>query len=399
LKKLAFFLLFFILLVDYFCYGLIVPIVTEKLGIRTGENAVLGSGLVLMLSPTYLVALPILCAISNLWGRKKTLVACFGLSVASYAVFVCGIYIGSAFVVLLSMNLSDITSAELPIAQAIVADTKSPLLKSYFFALLALVDLVDIVSTQLHDYMHQITNVIWFKPMVIALLVVFISLVNFFMAGKFLHATKPVVEDEEQDILTEIIEGFVHILSSKEIRTILIFFAVFALAWGLYFQNIYFFLTDGVVMQSERATLFMIYTCLFMFLTLVVLYPLLIRLLSFKDILFGALILSSIGLAAIAFMTTRDGRWVTGMLVAVSAPLIIPSVWTLLSAKLGRRHQVLVFSIAYLILTLFWEFSGGIVKILNMYSASLALQVSAVLMLCNIPLLLRHRKSSVFASS
>src|SRR5690606_16270254 len=97
--RLVFFLLFIILLVDYFCYGLVVPIVTEKLNMKTGENAILGSGLVIMLSPTYLVALPILCAIANLRGRKKVLATCFGLSVAGYLIFVCGIYWGSAFIV------------------------------------------------------------------------------------------------------------------------------------------------------------------------------------------------------------------------------------------------------------------------------------------------------------
>lgn len=391
--KFSFALLFIILLTDYFCYGLIVPVITEKLNMHTGQNAVLGSGLVIMLSPTYLVALPILCAVSNLWGRKKTFALCLGLSVASYLIFWTGAYVGSAFIVLLSVNLADITTAELPIAQAIAADTPNPWLRSYLFALLALADLIDIVSTQLHDYIHQLTNYQWFNPMLIAAIVVPISLINFLLAARFLRSSAPVVVEKDRDVLTEIIESFSHILSNKSLRTVLIFFALFSMAWGLYFQNLFFYLTDGAVIHPESASLFIIYTCLTMFITLSVVFPILIRLITFEKLLLSCLLVSALGLAMITFMTTKESRWATGMMIAISTPMIIPIAWTILTRKLERRYQIMAFGIAYLILTLFWELSGAIVKILNMLNSSLALQLAALLLLCSIPLAKKASKA------
>lgn len=391
--KSTFILLLIILLVDNFCYGLMVPLVAEKLHLNTGQNAILSSSLIILLSPTYLVSIPIICSLSNFWGRKKALLICLALSAVGYMFFVGSIFLSSAFLILLTMNISDVATAEFPIAQAIIADTENAFQRSYFFGLLMFVNLIEIVSTQLHGaLLHYSINYEVFSPMWVGIIILCVSVLNLFIAARYLSIPKAASSDKAFNLLENIVESLSNILSNAEIRRLLVLFALFSLAWGLYFQHIYYYLVGHINITSPKAALYVLYLCGVMLLALLIIYPVLIRYMALKKLLLLSLVVSGAGLSLISFLSNKNEALTVVGFIAIATVIAMPVMWVLLCNRIQPKYRAMLLGITYLIWTLLWEISGALVKMLNEYSVTLSLHVAMVLILGGLYMLCFYKK-------
>lgn len=357
-----------LLLLDTLATGLFAAIIFHLLAIQdipnsinaTPESILFGPSFLLLLSPVYMLATPILGHCSDVFGRKRLLAITIGCDCAGYTLCLLSIYTNSMVLLVLGLMLLGIGNSNLCLSLAIAADIALGKAKSLIFALMAIVANTVVVtisfSNQILAKFHY--SLTCYK--LLLLVIILIEVVDLILIAKLLPETNTRMAHNAQFSVERIFRGVALLLGKNQIRFFILIFVLIEFAAGLYNQYIFTYLTTVLHTTIQSATLFINYRTLIMLLSLIILYPLITYRWSIKHILAFCLLLSCVGLLGATLLPSITAQWVFCALIVSGFAMLQPTLWVLLSNGASRYHQGLMLGLIMPAWILAWVASGTI---------------------------------------
>lgn len=373
LPKLTFAPLLLILIINALSYGLVISPIMHLLNISPADNAILNDGIVSMLSPVYLLAIPIAGSCSDRWGRKPVIIGCLIIAAIGCTVLLTASLIKSVVLALLATVLLDLTYGFVPAIQALVADISSGKRKSYFFAIIILTQLDDTSTGVLDKLISGVHNQVLNNASVIIAIAVILILANIWVCTKLLPNFKKQKHKKGKArikpvTLEEITSAFAAMFTNTKLSSPFLTFSLYAFSASLYAQNSTDYLTNGLHITFQQAEVISDYKYALIFITLIVVYPILIRYFSAKKLIISCLFLSVAGMALNLVSDSYNLRWLTATLIVPAQATLAPLLWTMLSDNYEKNFQGILMGIIYAAWTFLWLLSDITANSLNYYN-------------------------------
>jgi MFS family permease len=386
--------LFLLLLINAVVSGLFTPLsmeilikeahlfaIDEQLG-RAAIDIMYGTGLTVALSSAYFFCSPILGLYSDIYGRKKIFKSYLICAFFAYSIIWVGLQIHSITIILFGALLQGISMGILPLVQAATADISHRDKRSFYFGMLNIYMVGFVLATQLGSYLLTLNadhtkQIITFMLIAMSLL----QIMSFFIVIRYLPETlKTPVQRPTVISYNIILANLAALFSQRYTRWILFLLLLFQFAWGIYFEDMFTYLTREIHFSALNVSLFISYTVIIIAISLLCFYPMLTRKMS----LTGALILNfsicCIGLLGCGLFTSVMGQWISIIPFALGVAMLNPVLWTLLLNTANAPHYGLLMGIASPLCAATWLFSDIAGDFLNAYSLELPIDVSTVVM-------------------
>jgi len=350
------------------------------------------TGIVISLSMfSALFSAPIVGKASDQYGRKKTLLFCIGCISLGFLFPIIGIMQKNIYLIFIGRIISGIGSASQPIAQAAVADVCQREDKAVFLGSIALMMTLALIlgplaggvlsNTQLFHWLNSKT------PFEFALM---LSMINLLLILFFFTETAKINQQSKLVSLCEVIIGLPRLIRSYQLGGLMLLFFCLELGWSQYYQSISLFLHLKSHFSVEKISLFGANMGIVMVIGLLILYPLLLRIFSVKNIMRYNVMLVFFGLSACALFPLSTIQWIFSALVALSTGMAYVSLVTLISNQVAVNEQGLAMGYLSAILYFAWMAtafcSGFLISlyiVLPLYVAALFLLVPGCLVFFN----------------
>jgi MFS family permease len=354
------------LLLDVIATGLFTALIMHLLLIeespdninRTAENVLFGSGYLVILSPAYLLAAPILGYCSDIFGRKRILIFSMVCDTCGYSLVLAGICFNSIILILFGLALLGIGNSNLSLSLAIIADASIRKKKAFAFGIIAiamntLVIIMHFGNQVLAHFAYSTACYKWLLAGIIAL-----EFVNLSLLTTQLAETNININQRAHFSINHAFKAAGVLLSKKSLRILLLLFLLIEFAAGLYNQYIFVYLTAILNNTIHSAASFIDYRTCIMLLSLAVLYPPLVYRISLRYLLIGCICLACFGLFIASLLPITIVQWICGLIIASNFALLEPILWTLLSNCASRFHQGLILGLFGPTWMLAWMLSG-----------------------------------------
>jgi len=400
------YLLFLIILIDAICSGLFIPIITQV--VSTGEllnkasaqltsnihNTVFATSFIIMLSPAYIFAAPVISGSTDHVGRKKILSACLLSSCLGYTFCFVGIQLQSLIFVIIGTVLTSLGSCSLPVILASMSDIAYGKMRYYCFGLVALAMALVIFAGQFAGYIISLNKYDSITNSLVVLVTIFFAVLNVGLAWFFLPETYKPSRKANPNEIKNIPHSLLRIATRKKTRNLLLIFFLFQLAWGLYFQDVYSYVSSVFEFDGDKSSLLLTSISLSVVVSIVLIYPLLIRFFKLKNAMLFALILMALGLIGNNIVVMPALVWIFANILAVGAGLMLPLLWSLISESVGPKNQGFIMGVVGPLWALAWAFAGIVIAPLaKLYVASSLLISMFIIVLMVIAIVIgRFRK-------
>src|SRR3989338_8432479 len=289
-----------------------------------------------------LIAAPFVGAASDRYGRKKTLLWCIVCVACGFLLPIIGIAEKNIYFIFIGRIISGIGSASQPVAQAVVADVCERENKAFFLGSIALMmTLALILGPLAGGYLLDAHVVSWFNSKTPFEFALVLSIINLF----------------------------------------LILFLGLELGWSQYYQAIPLFLHLQLHFSVEKISLFSATMGVVMVVGLLIVYPLLLRVFSVKNIMRYTIFFVLIGLAACALFPFEETQWIFSALIALCTGMAYVSIVTLISNKVSDDAQGMTMGYLSALLYFAWMFTAFLSGLLVSLHTTLPLYVAALFLL------------------
>lgn len=376
-KKVSFFILMLITMIDYIGIGFVYPIFSHLL---FRENSPLLSpeasdvqrgfylGLLLsLLSFSQFFFGPILGKISDRIGRKKVLLASLSIGTAGYLLSLLGILGMNILLLLLSRIAVGASAGNAAVVQASIADLSTPEEKSKYFGLfnmslgigLALGPVLGGVFSN-PNFFHESAATL---PFWIA---AFSCAVSFLLIAVFFPETHQGTSEERAGLLSAIYD-LKKAFQMKGIRILMLSIFLFVFGWSYYFEFVSVYLINQFDFHAEHIGYFYGYSAIwYAFSTGVLILPALRRFRS-EQVLFFALALA--GGYIFLFLAIENSLllWIYLPLLIYLVSLVFPTATAMVSNWASAERQGEVLGIFQSVQSLGWTIaplvSGSLIGI------------------------------------
>lgn len=382
--------IFLILYLSVSASGLILPVSAQTLGINSpvsalvsqvsiSQHAMLEFSLISILLP-YLLSVLFLSIASDKWGRIPAVKLCLQISSFGYLFLLIGIYVQSIYLPLIGMTCFAIGSGSVPIIQAWVVDLSQGERKSYYFAVTAAIfSVAYIPSAQLSNHL-----LLAFPKMIDLKTVTYFALMlNLF--SLLLHSkiskNYSCFWQKDQFTIDDVSNNLMNVLANRKICNLLLLLFLFQFSWGLYLQNIYYYLSQYPEYPAHQACLFITYLLFLSAGFLIYVYPHLLRFWRMEKLLFYSFLTCCMAFLLNILSVNAIAQYSLGFFIAASVGMIMAICWNLLSNAVDQCNQGFLMGITGIIWIISWAFSSALAGYLNTFYLTLPLQVAGIVML------------------
>ena len=401
-SKSIFKLLFYIILMDNVACAIVTPLLIGLLypctldtackALVNTHNLALLSGFLLLLSPSYLIMSPILGHLSDILGRKIMLFWCLLLSFIGYSILFAAINYQNIFLSLLAILLLNAGSSSMTIVQAAIADISHHTTKSKYFIMVSLVMLpLYLIFAKVGD------AIIDLNPTAIILKVLITAFAFLATLGNLIFISKYLPEIRHTKNLHSNKHNFSHFekiisIFNKDIIILLLLLGFFQFGTSIYYESITAYLINYYHATENDLAIFLSYKVLIMTISLLFVYPLLLKYIANKNIIFYCLLLCSLGILGDVFVNKNLLEWIFIIPFTMGEILFIPTVWTMLSDAGNKNNQGIIMGIKGSIWSLAWSMGLSAGNKLNItLTPSIAIS-SALIMIVGCFILLAQLK-------
>jgi len=237
---------FFVMIIDVMSFGIITPIIASLVA-KTTHSSLFGSmtpftshliyGFILALAPCcYIFAAPFMGYLSDIFGRKRILLACNVGSVIGLSTYLLSFLYSSLLLLLLGRVIVGSTSGSLAVAQSAMADISHHKKRTTNVALIAVAMTIGLVSGPLIGGILSDHHLFWGFGLTIPFYVaILLALINLIFLIVYLHETQTIAIKTQPNQCYQILQ---QIRTNQTLRWLLIIFFIFEVSWSLYFQSL-----------------------------------------------------------------------------------------------------------------------------------------------------------------
>ncbi len=329
-----------------------------------------------------IIAAPYVGKCSDKVGRKKTFLVCLIISLFGFLIPIIGILKQSISLIIFGRFLAGVGSASQPVAQAAVADIAKGKQKALFLSFIACAMTVALLLGPLvGGYLSDASLVSWFTPSTPYWIGLAVAMLNMILLKILFVETVYLKENQQELSLLEIIFGIVPAIKKYKIGKLLLAMFLLEFGWSQYYNSIMQFLSQKFHYTITEASNFASYVGLLMCIGLLILYPVLIRFFSIKNILKVGMLLISLGLFGCVVAPSVFWQWIFVIPVTIFVGISYVGILALLSNNVPNDQQGWVMGYALVALASAWFMTSFISGwLLNVYLA-LPIIVSLIIIL------------------
>lgn len=370
--------------------GMILPVFAHALSIgnpvsvlmsqlAASQNATLEFWLIVILFPYMIATIFFTCASDN-HNRKIMVTRCLALSSLGYIFQVAGLSFSAPLITLIGMLFLAIGYVGTSVIVAYTLDQiQTQFKKLYNLAIIAAIIIAaHIPIAQLSNYLLFAHSI--FTPITIALLALICNIISVLISIYVLPNTQQSSKIKNKLGIDDIEISLSALFSNKIFCSLLIVLALFQFSWGIFFQNIYYYMTHFHKFSQLKTDLYITYLCFSSSLILITIYPYVIRFFTLKKLVVCCLLLCTIGIILSALLMGAASQWLVATVIAAGSGMLIPSLWALLANQIDRGKQGIAIGMTGIIWAVTWTLSGALENFLNSFNLMFPLIASAIIM-------------------
>jgi len=351
LENLSLFVIIFTIFLDLLGVGLVLPILPTLFDSSKGifgtrfdiPTANIFYGFLIASYPmSQLFGAPILGYLSDIYGRKKVLLASVIGTIISLLVFALGIHTASITLLLVGRICDGLTGGNLSIAQSVIADISTKENKTHNFGLISVAFAMGFIIGPILGGVLSNSNLLnWFDYTTPYYFAAILSLINCIFIYFFLLETA-VVREIASTAKLQIWSSFRQLhraFAHPKLRSIFIINFLFILAFSLFTNFFPQYLQKRFQFDATRIANLIAYVMFWVVLSQAVLMRFLLKKLNPQQIL--SLGLFGTGFFLIMLILPTDSTWflVILPLVAIAQGITIPNITTILSNAVSDNEQ------------------------------------------------------------
>ncbi|AKP73863.1 Metal-tetracycline/H(+) antiporter [Piscirickettsia salmonis] len=308
---------------------------------------------------------PFIGHLSDQLGRKKVLLFCLGLTLVSFLLPITAIAISSMTLLFISNAINSIASASQPIAQAALTDISTGRMKAYLMGLSASsMTAAMSFGPALGSYLIKVSfdATFWCSAL--------FTVINIILVYLTFSPEKKRIKAAKTPSLLSSFKAY-----SPLAVTMLILVFLCQLAWSSYYQNINYTVISiwHLPISSNLYQQLMLIIGLSMILSLLILYPAIIRIITIIQCFKLCLIIATLSMLVISL--THQIWLYKIILIPLSSSIAMtyPCYMSILSNALTKRHQGSGIALAGGLMGISWTLSGsfsGLIANINLHLAN-----------------------------
>jgi DHA1 family tetracycline resistance protein-like MFS transporter len=329
------------------------------------RNTILASGIIFLLSPSYLIASPVIGWLCDNLGRTKSLLICLFCALFGYAMLFISNYSSSMIIALFGILLINADSSMVAV-QAIIIDNSQGIKRAYFLGLIVFIMLpAYLFFAQLaEDFSYiLVVNSIYRNLFMLSILV--ITLIIILLAKRYLPETKKINENTSENLA--LYYSLSRIFLNKKVLVLLFLLGLLQFGCGLYFEAVEKYLEFHFSHSMHTISFFRDYTIFVMSISLLFIYPLLLNYFSIEMILFLSLLSCFLGALGSSITHTGIDQWLFSLPLSLGEGIGIAAIWMLLSHYIHPQDVGFIMGIKAAIWALAWSFSVIVSHIFSHY--------------------------------
>ncbi len=304
---------------------------------------------------------PILGRLSDVIGRRKTLLLCVTLTFISLILPVIGILNSSIAIFTLGNMVNGIASNNQPIAQAAITDitpahrSKAIRFSIDTFVICAAMTLGPMVGSLLSD--HQLVS--WFNhttPFIAAALLTFVAII---LLAWLFPETNTHLQTQQKTIYHASILSFLDIGKlSPSLKRLLLVFVLAQTGWAEFFQYLYIYLSMNLHFTQIQVSLYTGLIGVYLSIGLLLIYPYWIKRTSFRRSVNWCLLISMISMFLLGLFSQPWALWLFVIPLSLAIGMYFPSLLTIFSDETAAHNQGWIMAIASSLIGVAWLITG-----------------------------------------
>jgi len=344
-------------------------------------SIVLGAG-----SLSHIICAPLFGRWSDLIGRKKVLIICTVFMLAGFLLPAISLILSSLTLFLLGNVLNGIASINQPLAQAAITDiSPNRKNKALRFSMDTIVICVAMVTGPvIGDVLSNKNLVSWFSnttPFFAAAILASLALI---LIITVLPETNSHIKNKtspNKNIISAFSNTFLDTfkLSNSLKRCLLVFFLA-QTSWAEFYQYFYIYLKNNFNFSQNNLAIYNALLGVYLIFGLLIIYPILIRLVSFRRSVTLSLFLALIGALSIGWIHTPLSLWLGAIPLSLGIGMYFPSLLTLFSDHSSSQDQGWIMAVSMALLGIAWLITGFTAIFLSHITPHLPMQVMGSLL-------------------
>lgn len=337
-------------------------------------------GITVALSPVVsMIAAPFIGGLSDAIGRRKTLLFClFGTAIA-FLLPIIGLLNRSIVLIVLGRAIAGVSDCSQSVAQAAIADMspgegKARNMGVVQFSSAAALVLGPLLGTVLSDH-HLFYFFNYTTPYYLGLI---LALFNIVLLLEFFKETR--VSRQARFHFSQVAVFGKAIFKQKHLVYLLLSFFLLQFGWAEYYQNNYIYLTSKCGFTISEVGVFLSCVGLFVALSLLFVYPIVIRHVSLKKAYRYSVAAIAL-LLCLVFIPTKSMQWLVAIMLGPVGAIAYVGGVTLFSDAVPQECQGWMMGTLALLISLSWFLSGILPSIIAQVSILLAVGLAALLLI------------------
>jgi len=339
------------------------------------EFALFGSTIMILMYPISIIISPIISSLSDFIGRKSILLVCQFVSIFALTTEIFGINLQSKAWMYFSFSLFSIAINIYPVLVAsYLEEIGRKKMLNFLFIISTSYIILSLVAQLLSHLLAY--NFISATNILLLCLILKLILIPFF---KYFDTTKQSkLEKGSKDFLYDFSNQLSSFFAKKSIFLTIILILCFNFSWGLQHQDKYVIPIANHIIANHSILTFNIYSDILILFSIILIYPLITRFFSLKNVLSISVILLLISnMLSILFNHT-----ILQMLTIFIANFINYFVFPILAFIFIRRHNIKELGFAcgmfYTLDNLSWCFSSIVTFILHPFISNFTEVISFI---------------------
>ncbi len=363
-------------------------------------SIVLGAG-----SLSHIICAPLLGRWSDLIGRKKVLIICTVFMLAGFLLPAISLILSSLTLFLLGNILNGIASINQPLAQAAITDiSPNQKNKALRFSMDTIVICFAMVTGPvIGDVLSNKNLVSWFSnttPFFAAAILACLALI---LIITVLPETNLQIKNinspdllylRNKNFISAFLDAFK--LSPSLTRCLLVFFLA-QTSWAEFYQYFYIYLKNNFNFSQNNLAIYNALLGVYLIFGLLIIYPFLIRLVSFRRSVTLSLFLAFIGAILIGWIHSPLSLWLGAIPLSLGIGMYFPSLLTLFSDHSSTTDQGWIMAVSMALLGIAWLITGFSAIFLSHITPHLPMQVMGGLLFLAMGLMIfeNFKKNSI----
>ncbi len=357
----------------------LLPSLMKDLGTSGLEQHFLYGFILSLYSVSYMFAAPILGAVSDFWGRRKTLISCAIVQLFSFSCYAISFYKMDLYWLLFARVLGGLSSGSQCIAQAAVTDLSTHAERPINIGLMAIAMTAGLVFGPLFASFPLVPHGGWSNLELAFMGVILLSLFNLLLLAFSLHETRvpnhSIVERKWKHQFHHFLKLFTHDKTQKH----LILFLFFELGWSLYYQSLAIELTEDLHLGQRAIACFLCLVGISLCFSLFFLVRFAARIGHANQIIQFSLVVSGLSLILDAYLDSIAWQIAFAVIVTACVALCYTNIISELSRHVHKDSQGLLMGTTDALLALAFSITGLLSGYLTYLSPTLPLLVAGII--------------------